>query len=461
VWGTIRKIEPSHFSAGTAYVAIDYHMMDDRRPLILKTTDFGRTWTGVTGDLPDTHPLDYVMAVAENPNRAGMLFAGTGHAFYYSMDDGAHWTRFQNGLPAAPVSWIVTPKEWHDVVVSTYGRGVFLLRDITTLEQSDQVAAAENLHLYTPRSAYRLARGGFGGTVDVNYTLRSAPAARDSVKIEILDSAGTVIRTMKQRGRVGLNRATWDVRYDAPKAIELRTTPPDNPAIWQEARFKGKQTRPINHWGIQAQQRSGPLVLPGNYTVRVTANGVTASQPIRVLRDPSITNPDADLVASLQAQLKVLAMTNDVVDMTNRIEVMRRQVEDKLNDTKAKPSAALARRLRDIDAKLMDVELRFLSRTELHSDDKWYVEPYRLYLNLIWLAGGLGVGGGDVAGGADFRPTDAQLAQVADLEQELASAKAAFDAVMTRDVVAFNRESGGRITLTAAPPAARLAGGTQ
>src|SRR6185503_13449232 len=128
--------------------------------------------------------------------------------------------------------------------------------------------------------------------------------------------------------------------------------------------------------------------------------------------------------------------------------VMRRQIEDKLKDTtKTKPNAALVQRLRDIDAKLMDVELRFLSRTELHSDDKWYVEPYRLYLNLIWLAGGLGGGGGDVAGGADFRPTDSQVAYIADLEKELASAKAAFNTVVTRDVAAFNREAGGRITL--------------
>ncbi|HMC55171.1 MAG TPA: hypothetical protein VKH19_08385 [Gemmatimonadaceae bacterium] len=462
VWGTIRKIEPSHFNAGAAYVAVDYHMMDDRRPLILKTTDFGRTWTNATGDLPASHPLDYVLAVAENPNRAAMLFAGTGHAFYYSMDDGAHWTPYQGGLPAAPVSWIVTPKDWHDVVVSTYGRGVFVLRDITMLEQSDKVAATEDLHLYTPHSVYRLARGGFGGTVDVNYALRTAPAPKDSVKIEILDSTGAVIRTMKQRGRAGLNRAAWDVRYDAPKAVELRTTPPDNSAIWQESRFKGKQTRPINHWGIQSQQRQGPLVLPGNYTMRVSANGVTATQPIRVLRDPSIASADADLGASLRAQLRVLAMTNEVVDMTNRIEVMRRQVEDKLKDTaKAKPNAALAQRLRDIDAKLMDVELRFVSRTELHSDDKWYVEPYALYLNLIWLAGGLGVGGGDVAGGADFRPTDAQLAYIADLEKELAGAKAAYNTVVTRDVVAFNREAGGRITLSATPPAPRVIGGTR
>jgi hypothetical protein len=79
------------------------------------------------------------MAIAENPNRRGMIFAGTGHGFFYSLDDGARWTQFKHGLPAAPVTWIAVPKLWHDVVVSTYGRGLFILSDISTLEQSDKV----------------------------------------------------------------------------------------------------------------------------------------------------------------------------------------------------------------------------------------------------------------------------------------------------------------------------------
>ena len=88
-WGTIRRIFPSRFDAGTAYVAVDFHLMDDRLPYVFKTTDFGQTWKKMTGDLPAKHPLDYVLTVVENPNRQGMLFAGTGRGFYYSMDDGA------------------------------------------------------------------------------------------------------------------------------------------------------------------------------------------------------------------------------------------------------------------------------------------------------------------------------------------------------------------------------------
>ena len=109
--------------------------MDNREPFIYKTADFGQTWKKVSDGLPGKHPLAYVKSVAESPNRKGLLFAGTGHGFYYSLDDGGHWTGLQEGLPPAPVSWIATQKSYHDVVVSTYGRGLYALDDVSPLEQ--------------------------------------------------------------------------------------------------------------------------------------------------------------------------------------------------------------------------------------------------------------------------------------------------------------------------------------
>lgn len=435
-WGTVRKIEPSRFDPATAYLAVDYHLMDDRAPYLYQTSDFGKTWRKITGNLPSGHPLDYALAIAENPNRQGMLFAGTGRSFYYSLDDGAHWTRFTDGLPAAPVTWIEVAKPWHDVVVSTYGRGLYILRDITLLEQSDQVAASADLHLYAPRPAYREARSG---SVDVNFTLKAAP--KDSVTLEVLDRSGAALRTMRAAGRAGLNRITWDLRYDGPKQVELRTTPPDNPRIWDEPRFKDKTTRPISHWGIQAPQRSGPLVLPGTYSVRVSAGGQTASRPLTVLRDPWIPTTDADLAASHAIQLRIRDAITAAAGTVNRIEGLRKQIEDQLGSAADGTGDAL----RELDRKLLDIELRLVSRTELHSDDKWFVEPYRVYLNLVWLAGEVGTGAGDVAGGAEFRPTDAELATLAEQEKELATAQAMFDELLRTTLPAFNRAMAGKL----------------
>jgi hypothetical protein len=131
--------------------------------------------------------------------------------------------------------------------------------------------------------------------------------------------------------------------------------------------------------------------------------------------------------------------------MINRIEVMRKQIEDQLKTSAAQDGAGAA--LLALDQEMLGIELRLVSRTELHSDDKWYVEPYGVYLNLIWLAGEVGTGAGDVAGGAEFRPTDASMETLARLEKQLAEGKVAFDQLLQKTLPAFNRNMSGKITI--------------
>ncbi len=433
-WGTIRKIEASRFDAGTAFVAVDYHLMDNREPFIYKTTDFGQTWTKLSDGLPKGHPLAYVLSIAENPNRKGMLFAGTGNGFYYSMNDGKTWTPIKDGLPAAPVSWIEVEPRYHDVVVSTYGRGLYILRDITRLEQQDQADQASAAYLFVPRAGVREARSG---SADFLYSLKTASA--DRVKFEIVDAAGVVVRRFDGPGRAGLNRAAWDMRHDGPAQVELRTIPPDNPHIWEEARFKGRDTRPIVHWGIQGAQRQGPLATPGRYTVRMSVGGAAYERPVDVLKNPKILTPALDLAASTAAQVRIRDDINKTVAMINRLEVIRKQIEDQIKTNAGRTPAEQA--LQALEKKMMDVELRLLSRTDLHSDDKWYVETYKVYMNLLWQMGVIGYGASDVAGGADYRPTDASLQVLDTIEKDLAAAEAAYTTLIEKDVPAFNKSN--------------------
>ena len=142
-------------------------------------------------------------------------------------------------------------------------------------------------------------------------------------------------------------------------------------------------------------------------------------------------------------QLRIRDDMNAAVDMINRLEVMRKQVEDQR--AAHATDSAVQRSLAALDARMLDVELRLLSRTDLHSDDKWYVEPYKVYMNLIWLSGEVGSGAGDVAGGADYRPTDASMAVLAEIERDLAAAKTAFTTLMQQDVPAFNGAMKGKL----------------
>jgi photosystem II stability/assembly factor-like uncharacterized protein len=451
VWGTVSSIQPSFFDAGTAYASVDAHLMDNRDPFIFKTTDFGATWTKISGGLPK-HQLSYVRVIAEDPNCKGLLFAGTGNGLYYSLDDGVKWTNLQAGLPHSPVSWAVVQPKVHDLVVSTYGRGIYILDDITPLEQMAKgVGADTSVSLFVPRPTVRILGGGRGF---INYQLKNAP--KGPVQAAILDSNGKVVRQLRATGRDGLNRLQWDMHYDAPNLIALRTTPDDNPHIWEEPRFRGQDTRPITHWGA-AQAQVGPVAAPGKYSVRLTVDGETYSQAFEIVRDPSTHATNAELESGLSMQLRIRDDINSVSAMVNLIESMRKQMEDMRKKFASDAGKAdLLKATAAMDQKMQSVEYKLVTKALTTSDDKYFIAAYNIYFNLIWLNGEVGTGAGDVAGGADYGPTDTSRELLAMIEKDLAAAKVEYSTLMDRDVVGFNRTlvAAGLAPLSASPPPA-------
>ncbi len=346
------------------------------------------------------------------------------------------------------MSWVVVEPRYHDVVVSTYGRGLWVMRDITRLEQRDSVPPGAAAFLYRPRVGIRHARSG---SADFLYGLAAGP---DSVvTFEVLDSAGTVIRTLHAEGRPGLNRASWDVRYEGPDQIALRAAAPYNPHVMEEPRFRGHETRPIVHWGIESPEHVGPLATPGRYSVRMTVDGKTLSEPFMVIEDPEITSSPADLRAATAMQIRIRDGMNRVVDMANRLEVMRHRIEELRSQHAG--DASLFAALDTLNERMLDVELRLLTKTELNSDDKWYVESNRLYLQYVWLSAEAGTGGGDVQGGAEYAPTEATKAWLASLERRLGEASEAFETLIGQTVPAFNARMSGRLAAIEVPPAKR------
>ena len=306
--------------------------------------------------------------------------------------------------------------------------------------EPETIAAGDDtISLYAPHPGYRQARAGHA-----EVTFRLTKATQRPIRVEILDSAGALVRTIQSPTRAGFNRVAWDLRYDAPRVVALRTPAPDNPHIFEELRFNNRPTRPITHWGIQGAQTAGPLALPGTYTVRLTINGASiTSKPIVILEDPEIRTSLGDLLASTTAQHRVRDDMNASVDLINRLEVMRKQILDQRMANAAK--ADVDRALADLDAKMLKVELLLLSRSDMNGDDKYYVEPYKIYMNLIWLNGVIGNGAGDVAGGAEYRPTDASLAWLGDIETDLTAAKAAYKSLVDTDLAGFNTAMSGKI----------------
>ena len=254
------------------------------------------------------------------------------------------------------------------------------------------------------------------------------------------DAAGEPVTSVEVQGRAGRNEYTLDLLYPEPDQPVLRSLPPDNAYIWEAARWEGRE-RPVTHWGLGAA-RWRTRVAPGEYTLRLAATGQRLSQPFKVVRDPVLSSTTEDLVAGTEMQLRVVEAINEVVDKINRIEIMRAQVEDLRSEHGS--DRTLDRDLQTISQLMYETELHFLSRTEMHSDDKWYVEKYRLYMNLVWLLAELGGGGGDVAGGVAYRPTNAAVSVFQDRLAELDAARTDFDRLLA-EVAEFNRTHSGRL----------------
>ena len=327
-------------------------------------------------------------------------------------------------------------KQPHDLVVSTYGRGIYILDDITPLEQMAKgVGSDTSVSLFVPREAVRILGGGRSY---VNYQLKNP--AKGAVTASIVDENGKVVREMTSNtAHPGLNRITWDMHYDAPKLIELRTAPEDNPHIMDEPRFRDADGRPITHWGA-AQAQVGPVAAPGKYTMKLLVDGETYSQPLEIVRDPSSTGSDADIRNTVKLQLRIRDDVDSVSSMVNNIEWIRKQLEDvqKMLRTQ-KEKAALLKSAVDMDQKLQTVEYKLVSKALTTSDDKYFISAYKIYFNLLWLNGEVGTGAGDVAGGADFGPTDTALGLTDMIEKDLTAAKADYRTLIDKDVPAFNR----------------------
>ena len=434
-YGTVSNIEPSHFDAGTAYISVDYHQVDNRDPFIYKTADYGKTWKKISSDIPKS-VFSYVHVVAEDPVRHGLLYAGTENALYVSFNDGAHWVPLRMDLPPAPVSWIVVQKQFNDLVLSTQGRGFYILDDIGPLQQLTPEVLDSAATLFKTRPAYRFHRVSVTRGVpddqstgqdpaygaSINYYLKAAP--KGDVNVTILDSKGEVVRTFKGTKEVGINRVHWDLRYPPVKEMELRTTPPSYPQVWIDTRFVGKKTRPIYHWGSE-HPREGALAAPGDYTVKLTVDGRSFTEGFAVIKDPRSAGSEAELEQGVALWRKIDADIDAVVEMVNRIERLRKQIEDMPDYLKGRPDAEqILKDAKELDTKSAAVEDELLQKYLAAGDSKTYPDDMKLYMKLLWLAGEVGDGAGDIAGNPDFAPTRQQTEVFGILQQRLERALA-------------------------------------
>ena len=224
--GLVRRIDASHFDPGTAYMAVDYHLVDNRDPFLAKTTDFGQTWTRIDATLPKGHPLDYALSIAENPNRSGMLFAGTGHGFFYSRNDGTDVDAVQ-GPAAGRAGELDRGAEER---AGSRGRD---LRPRAVDPARSLADGAGRSRRPAGGAAAATSRGPAtrtreGGTAEFVFALRPRPPS--PITVDVLGADGAVISTSQVIGRAGLNEASWNCCIPPPDRVVLRSTAARRPA---------------------------------------------------------------------------------------------------------------------------------------------------------------------------------------------------------------------------------------
>jgi photosystem II stability/assembly factor-like uncharacterized protein len=332
-WSKVTHIEASHSEAGTAYAAVDRHRLEDYQPYLYRTRDFGKTWQRVSNGILDG---SFLNCVREDPARKGLLYACTEKGVYVSFDDGDDWQPLQLNLPVTSVRDLVVHED--DLVIATFGRSFWVLDDVTPLRQVDARAAAADVWLYRPATAYRVRPGSDQSTfvptdealaanppdgAVLDYYLREKP--RGAIQLEIFDSEGKLVKAFASNDELhktnpddipftpnwlpdprplsaeaGMHRFIWDLKYPLPKGV--RTS------------FYGP---------------SGAWAVPGNYILKLTANGKSTTQPLTVKLDPRVKTTQDALVQQFELASKITARLGEISTALQQVGDLRKQIESR------------------------------------------------------------------------------------------------------------------------------------
>ncbi len=416
-WAKVSLVEPSHFDADTAYVAVDAHKLDDLTPYIYRTRDRGRTWTLITEGL---RAPSHVYAVREDPTRRGLLFAGTETGIFVSFDAGDHWQSLQLNLPPTSVRDIAFHGD--DLAVATHGRSFWILDDITPLREATAAVAGAPAHLFTPapavrvheRETYVIPVGGVGdnppdGAI-VNYVLGASGGAV-TVRLDVVDAAGrTAFSASSAAGSSprlpvtpGLHRVVWNLRYPLPDLIPGTA-------------FDERDPR-------------GVLAVPGRYVVTLTAGSRVLSAPLVVVKDPRSSATAEDMTAEFDLATRLMGMLGELHSVVRQIQGVRTQI-DGLKARVAGTSDA-GRALERLDEATGRV-LNQLYEPDAKSNNDLLNYPMRLNVRIAYLEDEVDYG--------DGAPTEQFSQMTSEYRSALDAEEARWKAILTTDLPALNRQ---------------------
>jgi photosystem II stability/assembly factor-like uncharacterized protein len=456
-WARVYQIDISGSQPGAAYVAFDAHELGDNKPYAYATTDYGRHWREIDTGLPDDAS---VMVVRADPEESQVLAAGTMRGVWISRDDGRHWLQLKANLPTVPVFDLKFVRG--DLVLATHGRGLWALDHFAAVAQLDPGALPKQVKLFTPGTGIEFQRWSRGEGAEPSFVTPNAPSGvvidyslpkklkadkqqkalhQTPVKIEIRDAGGQLIATRYGKSQYGVNRYVWDMTYDKPTGTDFAAPP-----------LEGKPAM---------SELVGPGVLPGTYSVSVTVDGHTETASARVIADPNQVPALAAQKRSLELALEARAQVDAMNRMLNRISAMQSQLGsyrktvrreangiDPSQRAEAKSLAPLLAR-----AEALGKELGKLKDSVYNPNVQHKVPEDNLH-QLTDLHDALEANAGQLASLGVQAPTGPLLAIESELTGELSAKLAAYNALLSGDVAAYDQAAyaAGAPTLAAGKP---------
>ncbi|NOS94277.1 MAG: glycosyl hydrolase, partial [Cyclobacteriaceae bacterium] len=358
-WGTIHNIDASNFDAGTCYLSVDAHHVNDFGSYVFKTTDYGKTWTRLKIELPASNS-NFVNQIKEDPAKAGLLWLGTDKSLYFSPDDGKNWIHLKSNLPPVPIYGIEIQKNFRDLVIGTYGRGIYILDDITPIREFSEQVQNSNAHLFSLRPTYRFqdvngikTENSFVNGQNppdgaaITYYLKEK--SKDSVELLVYNSNNELIQKLKTKNQLGLQRVWWNLRLQEHTMPKLRTHPRGKE--WVELDEKGERNLFIPDLDI-GPGLTPPMVPPGNYTVVLKAHGKEFKQSVSVLKDPNTMSTPESMQRQYTLGVKLFTSIKTSLQLIDDMEKMRTVLLAKKGDKKA---AALEEKIYQLEAILFDI----------------------------------------------------------------------------------------------------------
>jgi photosystem II stability/assembly factor-like uncharacterized protein len=454
-WGTVATIEASPFDAGTAYLAVDAHRLDDMRPYLWKTADYGKSWKRLSGGMPQDV---YLHAVREDPKRRGLLYAGTERGVMFSTDDGGSWQALRLGLPTVAVHDLRVKD--NDLILATHGRSLWIFDDVTPIREMSPQVAKDDAYLFAPqptiRWRYNDERNALGtgdnppmGAI-INYHLKQKP--KDEIRLEIVDAQGAVVRTLRSTAEPaeyaeddpdeptekpkpalatdpGVQRAVWDLAYEGAKKIPHAKLDSGDPAI-------------------------GPMAVPGRYTVRLVVDGKTYTQPLTIEPDPRVKVSPQDLADQLKFGVQARDQISRLSSIVINLRALRAQLASRGEAWKADgKGAALVAGAQALSTRLDSLEAKLHNpRAEVAYDVLAQRGGAKLYSRLAPLY--------TWATEADGAPTQGMREVFADQVKELDALEGEFRGLLSNDLAALNKQArdlglADVAVPAAAPPAVR------